>query len=419
MMNSNQKRLAMPLFACSALFLSSANASEFCAKLENGCESPTGWYVGGELGRSSSDFDMDRLNELATAGGLNVTSATIDDEGTSRGLIFGYQFNPYFAVEGGFRDLGDFSSDISGTTTDPAQFNQIASTLVPQSGDGGSLGIILSYPFSKGWKLSGKIGMWNWENENDITASTTVADPSGSEIDIYYGAEASYQLTNRWQTYFSAVRYEFDRDQANSLSLGVRYFFGGDNKSSRSSTSRAKPAPAPQPAKAAPAPEPVKTATAPKDSDGDGVYDDKDRCAGTPRNHVVDGMGCTVYEEVEYQHQLVINYPNNSSVIDASYLAKIQELVDFAKDNSIKYLQVVGHTSAPGTEEYNQWLSEERAKSLQTILVERHGYSDDQIETVGKGELQPIAQGDTETAYAKNRRIEVNLSATGKNPKTK
>lgn len=406
MMKTNQKSLLMPLFACSILVAPAVQADEY----------PTGWYIGGELGRSGTDFDNNRLNNLATAAGLNITNSTIDDTANSRGLFLGYQFNEFLAVEGGYRDIGDFGSTITGTATDPAQFNQIASSLVPQSGDGGTLGIILSYPFAENWRLSGKIGMWNWENEIDVTASTNVANTSNSETDIYYGAEASYQISNRWQAYFSAVRYEFDRDESSNLSIGLRYFFDSDKKTE----SRAKPAPrrvTPVPASAS-QPE-TKTQVAPKDTDGDGIYDEKDQCANTPRNHQVDSKGCTLFEAVTYQHELVIEYPNNSSVIDSKYQGKIQKLVDFARDKGIKYMQIVGHTSAPGTEEYNQWLSEQRAKSLKTVLVEQYGFSGDQIETVGKGEREPIAQGDTEAAHSRNRRIKVNLSATGKNPKTK
>jgi outer membrane protein OmpA-like peptidoglycan-associated protein len=59
---------------------------------------------------------------------------------------------------------------------------------------------------------------------------------------------------------------------------------------------------------------------------------------------------------VDYQHLLVIYSPNNSSVTDSAYHAKTEELVNFAKDKGIKHIQVVGHTSAPGKEDYNQWL---------------------------------------------------------------
>jgi hypothetical protein len=70
------------------------------------------------------------------------------------------------------------------------------------------------------------------------------------------------------------VRYEFERDESTNLSLGLRYFFGADNKK------YTKPAPAPakpkEPVKAADIQEPVKGGK-PKDTDGDGVFDHEDK----------------------------------------------------------------------------------------------------------------------------------------------
>lgn len=395
-------------------------AGATCFDQETACAHATGWYIGGELGTSETDFDNDRARSIASAAGLDITSVDVDDNDQSGGLIFGYQFNQFMAVEAGYRDLGEYSLSLMGNTTDPAMFNQIAGSIAPENGSGATLGVVLSYPLTELWKISGKVGIWDWENDND---SSAIGGTETSGSDIYYGLETSYQVTERLQAYLAATRYEFDRDESDNLSLGLRYFFGGESKK----TSKPKAAPGKavqeQP-KAPPAPKQPVTEKMPeaksapvKDSDGDGVYDDKDNCANTPALHAVDIKGCTVYEKVDYQHQLIIYYPNNSSVIDASYQVKIKELVDFAKDNQIKYMQVVGHTSAPGTTEYNQWLSEQRAESLQKVLMTDYGYTANQIETLGKGELNPAVSGDTESAYSKNRRIDVNLSATGRIPK--
>lgn len=402
-----KKSLHVVFFTFTSMFGVNIQAEQACGEHQNSCTTPMGWYVGGEFGVSYTDFDKDRLNDLATASGLTLTSSKIDDSDHSGGLFFGYQLSQYLAIEAGYRNLGEYTTELKGTTTDPAQFNQLASTILPESGDGASLGIVVSTPVNDLWKVSGKIGMWDWDSDNDVSASTTVANTKSSGTDLYYGLEASYQATERLQAYVAAVRYQFDRDESTNLSLGLRYFFGSESQK----VARKAPVAPQAPKKAAP------QVTGPKDSDGDGVYDDKDQCPGTPKTHLVDAQGCTIYGEIKYQHQLVIYYPNNSSTVNASYLAKIQELADFARAKDIKNLQIVGHTSAPGKEEYNQWLSERRAASLQKILVEKHGFSAGQIETLGKGENDLAVEGNTEAAHSKNRRIEVNLSSTGREPK--
>lgn len=78
-------------------------------------------------------------------------------------------------------------------------------------------------------------------------------------------------------------------------------------------------------------------------------------------------------------------------------------------------VEIRGHTDTDGEEWYNQRLSERRAASVRDFLVE-HGVSAGRLKTVGYGERQPIADGDTEEGRARNRRVEmyiVSLAAAG------
>lgn len=390
--------------------LNSANAlaADTCFEQSTQCAPQLGWYVGGEFGQSVSNFDRDSFLSLADEANLQISSFSFDDSDTSYGLLIGYQFSEHFALEGGYRDLGDYTSTFTGRTTDTQQFLQDAQAQVPESGDGITLGLVASIPFDI-MKISAKVGMWNWDNDVNSTPFSSVLSDSGT--DMYYGAEVSYQVTEKMQAYISAVRYEFDRDKSDNVTLGLRYFF-------ETEASKPKPTPVRLAPKAAPVPQKVAD-MGPGDSDADGVTDDMDKCPTTPRGHMVDSDGCTVYEAVQYQHQLTVYYANNSDVITSDYYNRIQELVDFARDNDIRYLQIVGHASAPGTDDYNMGLSKRRAESLKKILIERHGFTASQIETVGKGETELAVQGNTESAHSQNRRIVVNLSATGKNPKMK
>jgi OOP family OmpA-OmpF porin len=81
---------------------------------------------------------------------------------------------------------------------------------------------------------------------------------------------------------------------------------------------------------------------------------------------------------------------------------------EMAAMKSVDKVLVVGHTDSIGTETYNQKLSERRAATVKNYLVEK-GISADKIETVGKGESQPIADNKTRAGRAQNRRVEVTV----------
>ena len=74
-------------------------------------------------------------------------------------------------------------------------------------------------------------------------------------------------------------------------------------------------------------------------------------------------------------------------------------------------LLIVGHTDAQGTTEYNQDLSERRARSTALYLAGR-GVSAGRLQTVGRGEIEPVAPNETDSGMAQNRRVEVAIYAS-------
>ncbi|CAH7407485.1 Outer membrane protein A precursor [Vibrio chagasii] len=79
--------------------------------------------------------------------------------------------------------------------------------------------------------------------------------------------------------------------------------------------------------------------------------------------------------------------------------------------NDIKYYQqgsvlVVGHSDSIGSTDYNQSLSEKRAKEVADYLREQ-GINSSRIKVQGMGELSPVASNDNEEGRALNRRVDV------------
>ena len=69
-------------------------------------------------------------------------------------------------------------------------------------------------------------------------------------------------------------------------------------------------------------------------------------------------------------------------------------------------VKLEGNTDQRGTREYNIGLGERRAQAVRRALM-LQGVAETQITTVSFGAERPAAEGDDETAWAKNRRVEL------------
>ena len=69
-------------------------------------------------------------------------------------------------------------------------------------------------------------------------------------------------------------------------------------------------------------------------------------------------------------------------------------------------VRLEGHADERGTREYNLALAERRAKAIANYLV-LQGVDRGRIETVSYGEERPAVLGQDETAWARNRRVEL------------
>ncbi len=74
--------------------------------------------------------------------------------------------------------------------------------------------------------------------------------------------------------------------------------------------------------------------------------------------------------------------------------------------DSSRAILVVGHTDATGTAEFNQRLSEQRARTVGAVLAQA-GINPANIYYQGAGASRPIADNQTESGRAANRRVEI------------
>ncbi len=81
-------------------------------------------------------------------------------------------------------------------------------------------------------------------------------------------------------------------------------------------------------------------------------------------------------------------------------IGKMLSMPEYAQER----LVVEGHTDASGSEGYNQYLSEKRAKAVKVYLAKKFNIAEDRLFVNGMGESQPLSG---ENPYAAvNRRVQ-------------
>jgi len=94
----------------------------------------------------------------------------------------------------------------------------------------------------------------------------------------------------------------------------------------------------------------------------------------------------------------------DSSIIPDEYYPAIKKSAATLSNDPSLQVEVEGHCDKRGTNEYNLALGEQRAQSVAKLLMS-YGVSPSQVNTISYGEEIPLESGDSEGAYAKNRRV--------------
>jgi outer membrane protein OmpA-like peptidoglycan-associated protein len=87
----------------------------------------------------------------------------------------------------------------------------------------------------------------------------------------------------------------------------------------------------------------------------------------------------------------------------------LNRLATFLSANPQTRIIIEGHTDSRGSEEYNEVLSERRARAVATELMSR-GISADQLQPLGRGKGYPVASNATPEGRQQNRRVEIVFS---------
>lgn len=153
----------------------------------------------------------------------------------------------------------------------------------------------------------------------------------------------------------------------------------------------------------------------PSDSDDDGIPDYKDLCPNTPVGTEVNKWGCPIEEKVyepitktEFILSGGINFESNKfDLLPAAY-PELEKVLKVMRDYPDTKWKIEGHTDNTGSQKLNYELSMNRAKSVYNYFVS-NGISATRLTYNGYGPDYPIADNNTETGKALNRRVAIVL----------
>ena len=304
-----------------------------------------GGYVGGKIGVNRTDMTgVSKQSPIAT------------------GLEGGYNWNMNSMLLGvdGFMDFNGKKTH-TGTGVAP----------VPATVNYGShvYGLDLKLGLPNGsWMPYAKLGYARTGGRGDAYASAVGSSGAHYGLGVEYKFAPQWGVAGEWTN--NSAKSGATKLNNNNFTLGVNYYFN-------------TPAAAPVAVAAAPAVvrEAPKPAPAPKEA------------------------WKVIMEEKPVRIEGA-SFDINSAKLKPTADAKLQQVVDFSSKYPEANIEVSGHTSSPGSDAYNQKLSEKRAAAVKAHLVKK-GVAADRIIAKGYGETMPVADNSTKEGRAANRRVEV------------
>jgi outer membrane protein OmpA-like peptidoglycan-associated protein len=106
-----------------------------------------------------------------------------------------------------------------------------------------------------------------------------------------------------------------------------------------------------------------------------------------------------------------ITFDFNRAEVRHEFLPRIYDLARTLMRYPGMSVEVIGHADAIGPDDYNQALSERRARAVGGALM-NSGVTYQRIGVRGMGEWEPIASNATEWGRARNRRVEIRIKTS-------
>ena len=92
--------------------------------------------------------------------------------------------------------------------------------------------------------------------------------------------------------------------------------------------------------------------------------------------------------------------------LSAKSIQALKGVSELMKRNTKITISIEGHADERGTREYNLALGQRRAESVSNYLI-ANGIKRNRLVTKSYGEERPLSLGSNDTAWSKNRRVEI------------
>ena len=360
------------------------------------------YYLGGGIGQARAEINDERITRPLFGTGLTATNINRDNHDTAYKLFGGYQFNQYFALEGGYFNLGKFG--FTANTTPLGTFNGQVKI------QGFNLDLVGTLPVTEHFSVFARAGAQAAKTGDTYGGSTVISgfhpSPSKREINYKAGVGVQYEVNPSFLVRAEVERYRISdtvgqKGNADMVSLSLVFPFGRSYAPAPRVMAEAAyvaPAPAPMPA---PTPPPVVMAPPPP-------------VAPAPMPAPVERRRVSFSAESLFAFDKTVIKPEGKAALD--------RFAGELRGTQFDRISVEGHADRLGSNGYNQRLSAQRAESVKTYLISAAAVDANKISAAGKGETMPVTKagecrGNKPTpvliaCLQPDRRVDVEVTAT-------
>jgi len=312
------------------------------------------FYGGAGIGQSQSKINDNQINNAVVGASATTTSITHDDTDAAYKVFGGYQFNPYFGLEAGYFNLGQFGFKSATSPTGTLDGRMKI--------DGVNIDMVGTLPVNDQLSLLGRLGMHNARTRDTFSATGAVAlsDTSLEMTEKNYkaGFGFAYKFSQSMSLRGELERYRVNdavggKGDINVASLSLVFPFGRTPE---------------------PAPKVVERV----------VYQPVIVAAPPAEAPVAERLRVSFNADVLFGFDRAMVSPAGKRALD-KFTTEL---------NGVEYdhITIEGHTDRIGAKTYNEKLSLQRADAVKTYLVSRGVIPAGKITTIGKGSSMPITE---------------------------
>lgn len=369
-------------------------------------------YLGLGGGQTRAQVDEQRITNsvlVQPPGGFTSYGISGDRRDTAYKVFGGYQFNRYWALEGGYFNLG--KQNFTNSTLPAGNLRADLRT------QGLNADVVLTLPITENFSALARAGgTWartrtQFTTDGAAVLNSSNVSPSERKVNHKLGVGVQYAFTPGVMLRGEAERYRISdavggRGNTNLYSVSLVFPFGRvASAAPRTAYVAPAPAPTPMPAPMAQAPAPIAVVQAP---------------APVVMPTPAPAPQVVPLRRVSYSAESMFGF--DASAVRPEGRTALDTFAAELAGTAYTAITVEGHTDRMGSTDYNQALSERRAEAVKDYLVRIKGLDGSKMNASGKGESQPTtkpedcngksARAALISCLQADRRVEIEVSGT-------